>query len=79
MFYFSPKLIMAKNKIIPKAENANKGFYYTVTDEQIAAHQKRSVEEIFQWLEEIHSFIYTVQTPEERLRMQKIKNGEFCG
>lgn len=68
---------MAKNKIIPKKKNFNKGFYYTVTDEQIAAHRKRSLEEIFQWLEEMHSFIYTVQTPEERMRMQKIKNGEF--
>ncbi len=37
--------------IIPKAENADKGFHYTVTDEQIKEHQKRSVKEIFEWLE----------------------------
>lgn len=32
--------------IKPKLENANIGFHYTVTDEQIKAHQKKSVEEI---------------------------------
>lgn len=68
---------MERDNIIPKKENANKGFYYTVTDEQIADHQKRSMQEIFEWLEELNSFIYTVQSPEERIRMLKIKNGEF--
>ncbi len=43
--------------IIPKAENAGKGFHYTVTDEQIAAHQKRSLKEIFEWLEKTNKFI----------------------
>lgn len=33
-------------KILPKKENENIGFHYTVTDEQIKEHQKRSVEEI---------------------------------
>ena len=60
--------------IIPKAENANKGFHYTVTDEQIKEHQKRSVKEIFEWLEETNKFIYAMQTPEERERMRKAKN-----
>ena len=68
---------MAKNKIIPKKENFNKGFYYTVTDEQIAAHQRRSLQEIFQWLEEMHGFIYTLQTQEERLRIQKKIKGKW--
>jgi hypothetical protein len=34
-----------KPLIIPKAENAYKGFNYTVTDEQIKEHQKRSIKE----------------------------------
>jgi hypothetical protein len=43
--------------IIPKAENATKGFHYTVADEQIKEHQKRSIEDIFEWLEKkINSF-----------------------
>ena len=33
--------------IKPKLENANIGFHYTVTDEQIKAHQQKSVEEIY--------------------------------
>lgn len=63
-------------KIIPKAENAKKGFHYTVTDEQIKEHQKRSIEEIFEWLEKTNKFIYEMQTPEERERMRMIKNME---
>lgn len=62
------------NEIIPKKENANKGFNYTVTDEQIKEHQKRTVLEIFEWLENTNKFIYAVQTPEERERMKKAKN-----
>ena len=60
--------------IIPIAENANKGFHYTVTDEQIREHQKRSVKEIFEWLEKTNKFIHSIQTPEERERMRKAKN-----
>ena len=60
--------------IIPKAENADKGFHYTVTDEQIQEHQKRNVKEIFEWLEKTNKFIYAVQTPEEHERMRKAKN-----
>jgi hypothetical protein len=48
----------------PKKENANIGFHYTVSDEQIKAHQMRSTEEIMQWLEETAKFIYEIQTPE---------------
>ena len=59
--------------IIPKAENADKGFHYTVTDEQIREHQMRSIEEIFEWLEETNKFIYSIQTPEERERARKVK------
>jgi hypothetical protein len=60
-------------EIKPKLENANIGFHYTVTDEQIAAHQKKSVEEILMWIEETSKFIYDVQTPEERLRTKLAK------
>ena len=60
--------------IIPKKENADKGFHYTVTDEQIKEHQQRSIKEIFEWLENTSKFIYEMQTPEERERMRKAKN-----
>lgn len=58
----------------PKKENQNVGFHYSVTDEQIKAHQQRSTEEIFEWLEETAKFIYEMQTPEERERMKRAKN-----
>ena len=52
------------------------GFTYFVSEEQIAYHKKRSVKEIFQWLEETNKFLQKVQTPEERRRMLEIK-GEY--
>lgn len=66
-----------KSKLTPIKENANKGFHYTVTDEQIREHQKRSLEEIFEWLEETNKFLLAVQTPEERERMKRAKNMEW--
>jgi hypothetical protein len=62
-----------KPNIIPKAENADKGFHYTVTDEQIKQHQQRSLKEIFEWLENTNKFIHALQTPEERERMKRAK------
>jgi len=61
------------NKIIPKKENKNKGFYYDVTDEQIREHQQRSIDEIFEWIESANMFISTVQTQEEKRRAERIK------
>ena len=62
----------------PIAENYTKGFHYTVTDEQIREHQKRSVEEIFEWLQSTAKFIHEIQTPAERERMRLIK-GKYLG
>ena len=60
--------------IIPKKENENIGFHFTVTDEQLKEHQKKSTEDIINWLESTAKFIYDMQTPEERERMKKAKN-----
>ena len=57
--------------------NTPRGFYYSVTDEQIAEHQRRTIPEIFQWLEETNLLISKMQTPQERERMKKIKAGTF--
>ena len=62
-----------ETKIVPKKENEGLGFTYTVTDEQIREHKKRSVEEILIWLETTARFIYEIQTEEERKRMRAIK------
>jgi hypothetical protein len=58
-------------------QEGQKGFYYSVTDEQIREHQQRTTNEIFEWLETTLEFIYRFQTPEERERMNKIRKGEF--
>ncbi|MEO5570109.1 MAG: hypothetical protein ABIT08_10270 [Bacteroidia bacterium] len=60
-----------------KEPGRQKGFYYTVTDEQIKMHQQRSVEEIFEWLEGTNKFLWDTQTLEERERMFKIRKGEY--
>ncbi len=65
---------MKRTKLVPKAENAKKGFHYSVTDAQISAHQKRSLLEIFEWLEQTNKFVYALQTEEERMRSREIKN-----
>ena len=65
---------MEENEHKPEQEltlaerNKDIGFRYFVTDEQIAAHQKRSVKEIFDWIFETNAFIYDLQTEEERMR-----------
>ena len=61
---------------MPKKENENKGFHYTMTDEQLQAGSKRTIEEIFEWLESTNRFIYSIQTPEERERVKRAKNIE---
>jgi hypothetical protein len=57
--------------------NVPRGFYYSVTDEQIAEHRRRTIPEIFQWLEETNRLIAKLQTPEERERTKRIKAGTF--
>ncbi len=61
-------------KLIPIEANKDKGFHYTVTDEQIAAHQKLSIAEIFQWLESTNRFVSLLQTEEEKKRSRDAKN-----
>jgi hypothetical protein len=56
------------SKLLPIKDNQHKGFHYTVTDEQIAAHQKLTLRELFEWLESANRFVSKVQTPEEKQR-----------
>lgn len=60
--------------IVPKKENENVGFHYTVTDGQLEARSKITTEEILNWVESTAKFIYEIQTPEERERMKRAKN-----
>jgi uncharacterized protein YegL len=60
--------------LVPIKANQDKGFHYTVTDEQIAAHQKLSLREIFEWLESTTRFVSKLQTTEEKQRSIRAKN-----
>ena len=54
-----------------------KGFYYSVTDEQIKEHRQRTVNEIFEWLETTNEFLWKFQTSKARERMMKIRRGDY--
>ena len=56
-----------------KKENENIGFHFAVTEQQVRRHQKLTVLEIFEWLESMNAFLYSVQTPEERKLMRFVK------
>jgi len=58
----------------PKKENENIGFRYSVSIEQIREHQKKSIEEILEWIEEYAIFLHETQTPEDKVRMRLLKN-----
>jgi hypothetical protein len=60
--------------ITPKKENEKVGFKYHVTMEQMLEQQKKTPEEIFQWLEEHAAFLAAFQTEEDKERMRKMKN-----
>lgn len=47
---------------------ADKGFYYTVSEEALAEHAERTVAERLQWSWNTMEFIASLQTPEERRR-----------
>ncbi|MBS1617594.1 MAG: hypothetical protein JST76_03695 [Bacteroidetes bacterium] len=58
-----------------ESENSEKrvGFTYNVTMEQMEKHAALSTEEVFQWIEETATFLYELQTPEERERKYDFK------
>ncbi len=60
--------------VTPKKENEEIGFRYHVTMEQMLEHQKRSTEEIFDWLEKFAAFLRDYQSDEDKERMRKMKN-----
>lgn len=54
------------DKLIPKSGNDGKGFHYTVSDEQIAAYAKWTLEEKIEWLEQTAKFADVYLTTDER-------------
>ena len=56
-----------------KKQNQNRGYHFTVTQEQVTAHQKLTVSEVFDWLEKMNAFLFSVQTPAQRSIMKEVK------
>lgn len=52
----------------PIKENEGVGFTYTVTMEQMRKHAALSPEEVLDWIQQMATFIYELQTHEERAR-----------
>ncbi len=57
----------------PIKENEGVGFTYTVTMEQMRKHAALSPAEVFAWIQQTATFIYELQTPEERERKYDYK------
>lgn len=51
-----------------------KGYYYEVTKEQVEEHRKRTIPEILAWLHNTNLFLSKIQTEEEKLRMESLRN-----
>jgi len=57
----------------PKSENQDKGYFFTVSDDEIKAHMSRSPKDIFQWLETTNRFVNQIQTPQEKRKSKLSK------
>lgn len=60
--------------IQPKAHNADKGYYFDVTKAEYDAHKSRSLEEVFAWLESANSFVYAIQSPQEKQKTKFVRS-----
>ena len=66
-----------ENSLIPIKENANKGYHYSVTEEQMEEYCKLTLFEKLEWIEKTNQFIYSIQTDKEREMRRNIGNMEL--
>lgn len=59
--------------LTPKSENQNRGYFFSVSDDEIKEHMNRSTKDIFQWLESTNRFVNQLQTPKEKERSRLSK------
>jgi len=62
------------DKIIPKAENAIKGFDYEIDYEMFQRFQIWTIEQCIDWVFETAELVLKHQTPKHRAMMERIKN-----
>jgi len=65
---------MNNELVLSPSQTSQIGYFFTVTDEQMLEHRKRSITDIFMWLESANSFVRTIQTPQERWDSIRAKN-----
>lgn len=53
-----------------KKQLQKKGFFYTVTKDQIKEHKKRSIKDIFTWIESTNKFVTAIRQPHEEKNAQ---------
>ena len=46
------------------------GFFYTVSEAQISEHKKRSIKDIFLWIESTNKFVKAIRQPDEEIIAQ---------
>lgn len=56
--------------------NAQGGFSYWVSDEQLRAYLALPLLERLRWVDEVRRFTLAAQTPETRVRMERLRRGE---
>ncbi len=61
------------SKIIPIVENENRGYHFHINESQIRAHQRRTILEIFTWLEATNRFVSQIQSDNEKYRTKLSK------
>ena len=59
--------------MVPSKHNQGIGFTYAMTMEQMRKHAALSPEEVLEWIQQTATFIYELQTPEERERKYDFK------
>ena len=57
----------------PLKQNEGVGFTYTMTMEQMQKHAALTPEAVLEWIQQTATFIYELQTPEERERKYEYK------
>ena len=60
------KALLGQNMIERIKETRGIDFSYTLNEEEILRYLEFSSEEILEWIQEMATFIYELQTPEER-------------
>lgn len=60
----------------PSTKPTKGGYYYYVSDEQLAAFAKLSLLDRLKWVDDLRLFILMASTPETTERRERLRRGE---